>query len=356
MRHLFLNPVFLALLALLPALALLALWARQRRERALAQLGNAASLGPLLAVRRRTLELRGLCWLCGMLLLGVGAAGPQWGKEFDQAVSGRDLIVVLDCSRSMLAENPSRLRRARLALLDLCAEMQKRGGHRVALVVFAGKARLACPLTHDYDHFRDALGSEIDVEALAFDPELAAGTRIGAGLREALSDRDARYPVGCEILLLSDGDDPARDGEWEKGAVAARDAGVPVYTVGIGNPNPNEDEEKLVINREVQVYAGKPVLTRLEERPLREIALLTHGTYTAMQTRQLALGRLYLDWVADKPVREDADDALPIQQPRYLWFLAPAFVLLCAAFVVPDTCSSRARNVTGSRGNRETRS
>jgi len=342
MRHLFANPLFLSLLALLPCLTVLALWASHRRRWALAQLGNAATLGSPRAGRSASGRLRGLCWLLGMLALGVGSAGPQWGKEWDQAVSGRDLVVVLDCSRSMLAENPSRLRRARLALLDLCAELQQRGGHRVALVVFAGRARLACPLTHDYDHFRETLGSEKDVDRLPFDPDLApgplerSGTRIGAGLLEALRARDPRYPSACEILLLSDGDDPARDREWEIGAAAARDAGVPVYAVGIGNPILDDDDARLIINREVQKQPdGKPVLTRLEEKPLREIAQITRGTYVAMQTRPVALGRLYLDLVADKPVREETDDALPVYQPRYLWFLTPAFVLLLAGFALP---------------------
>ena len=274
MRHLFANPWLLAVLAGLPCLAVLALWAAHRRRQAVALLGNAASLGRSCAGQSVSGRLRGLCWLLGVLALAVGSAGPQWGKEWDQAVSGRDLVVVLDCSRSMLAENPSRLRRARLALLDLCAEAQKRGGHRLALVVFAGKPRLACPLTHDYDHFRETLGSERDVERMAFDPDLApgpqeaSGTRIGAAIQEALRSRDPRYPGGCEIMLLSDGDDPARDGEWERGAAAARDAGVPVYTIGVGNPNPDEDEAKLVINREVQRQPdGKPVLTRLDEKP-----------------------------------------------------------------------------------------
>ena len=344
MRHLFATPMFLLLAALLPVLAVLALWARQRRKRALAQFGNAATLGPALDVRRRRWRPAAPFWLPGMLLLAVASAGPQWGKEFDQPVSGRDLIVVLDCSRSMLAENPSRLRRARLALLDLCGELQKRGGHRLALVVFAGKPRLACPLTHDYDHFREALNPENDVEALAFDPELApgpreaSGTRIGAAVIEALAARDPRFPGACDILLLSDGDDPATaDREWEIGAAAARAASVPVYTVGIGNANPDEYEAMLVINREVQRSPdGKPILTRLEEKPLRDIAQMTRATYVPMQTRPVALGRLCLDWAADKPVREDTDDALPVYQPRYLWFLLPAFVLLCAAFAVPE--------------------
>ena len=81
--------------AWVPGLALLALWARNRRERALAQLGNAATLGPLLAVRRQPLRLRGLCWLLGMALLAVGAAGPQWGKELEpHVVSGSALWTI----------------------------------------------------------------------------------------------------------------------------------------------------------------------------------------------------------------------------------------------------------------------
>src|SRR5207248_5851262 len=133
---------------------------------------------------------RGLCLTLGLLAIVLGTAGPQWGRDWDQsAAPGRDLVVVLDCSRSMWAETPSRLERAKTALLDLCNEMKKHGGHRVALVVFAGSARLACPLTHDYDHFRESVEA---VDTDAPDPEIApgpgaqSGTRIGAALHKAL--------------------------------------------------------------------------------------------------------------------------------------------------------------------------
>ncbi len=77
----------------------------------------------------------------GLIALILGTSGPQWGRDWDQsAAPGRDLVVVLDCSRSMFAETPSRLERAKTALLDLCDALKKRGGHRVALVVFAGSA------------------------------------------------------------------------------------------------------------------------------------------------------------------------------------------------------------------------
>ena len=108
-------------------------------------------------------------------------------------------------------------------MLDLAETMKKHGGHRLALVVFAGRAKLACPLTHDYDNFREAVDA-VDTEAP--DPELepgpgaASGTRIGAAIHEALLAHDPRpqFHGDRDILLLSDGDDPAHDGEWREGA------------------------------------------------------------------------------------------------------------------------------------------
>jgi Ca-activated chloride channel family protein len=358
MRTLFSNPWFLALLGLLPALAWLGVWAGRRRARALALLGNAATLGPLLAIRRPLRRLRGIFWVLALLLLVAGAAGPRWGKDWDRGVTGRDLIVVLDCSRSMLAENPSRLTRARAALAEMSEELQRRGGHRLGLVVFAGRAKLLCPLSHDYDLFREALAdikkpnverkqdSEFakKSEMMAADPDIrpgpreASGTRIGAGLREALRHRDPRFPGGCDVLLVSDGDDPANDGEWAEGAADMRLAGVAVYTVGVGNPNPSAAERKVRVDGVVQRKPdGSDVETVLTEDLLRDIARQTSGSYTPMRTNDRPqLGRLYLDLVADKPTREDADDAVPVLRPRYEWFLLPAFVFLCAAVAIPD--------------------
>src|SRR5438093_641389 len=148
LQHTFAHPVLIGLLVLLPVLGALGVWSRRERRRALARLGNVVTLETLLAARRRLRWLRGMCLLLGLASLVLGAAGPQWGRDWEQsAAPGRDLVVVLDCSRSMFAEAPSRLERARAMLLDLGRAVEKRGGHRLALVLFAGRARLACPLT-----------------------------------------------------------------------------------------------------------------------------------------------------------------------------------------------------------------
>src|SRR5262249_29597515 len=162
----------------------------------------------------------------GLAGLGVGMAGPQWGRDWSQAAApGRDLVVALDCSRSMFAEAPSRWERARAALLDLARALERRGGRPVGPVLVPGRARPAAPLTHAYAHSRGPVPA-LAPAALAAEWAPAAGepsgTRIGLGLHQAVLAHDGRFPGARDILLLSDGDDPARDGEWQYGAAEAR--------------------------------------------------------------------------------------------------------------------------------------
>ncbi len=335
--HWFAYPWLLWALAPLPLLGIMALWNRSRRRRALARLGTRVGLLDVAARPGGFRLMRGLNLALGLALLGLGLAGPQWGKDWDQsAAPGRDLMVVVDCSRSMLAETPSRLHHARAALLDLAQALQKRGGHRVGLVVFAGKARLLCPLTHDYDHFRSTLDN---LEAAPFDPELEpdgqeeSGTRIGLGLHEAIKAHDPRCTGARDILLLSDGDDPARDGEYRLGADEARDLGIPVHVIGLGDP---DVASPIRIAGKTMAYEGQEVRSRLEEAPLRDIAQQTHGVYTSARTRSLPLGALYLDLAAGQAQREQSADAIPVYRQRYELFLLPAFGLLLLTMLLPE--------------------
>jgi Ca-activated chloride channel family protein len=264
-------------------------------------------------------------------------AGPQWGRDWNQsAAPGRDLVVVVDCSRSMLAETPSRLERARDALIDLADAVENRGGHRLALVLFAGKSKLACPLTHDYDHFRsklDSLESSAKERDLEPGPAEKSGTRLGQALSLAATCDDPRYAGTRDILLLSDGDDPVRDAEWRNGARIAVALAIRVHAVGIGDPN---IASVIRLDSGPLMHDGKPVGTRLEEAPLREIAEMTGGVYTPARTRTVPLGALYLDTIGALQEREDSDDTLPVYQQRYGWFLAPALGFLVVFIFLGD--------------------
>jgi Ca-activated chloride channel homolog len=336
-HHWFANPWAFPLLSLPPLVGLLGVFALRRRSRALARLGSQPALELLIAERGWVRVLRGLLASLGLTLLVVGIAGPQWGRDWSQAAApGRDLVVVLDLSRSMFAEQPSRLHRAQEGLVKLTETLKERGGHRVALVVFAARGRVVCPLTHDYDHFREV------VEDLAPDrlpPDLGptdddpSGTRIGAGLRAAVELHDPRFAGYQDVILLSDGDDPARDGaEWRLPAAEARARGIPIHTVGVGDPD--ADSTIPTPDGPLQDPDGATVRTRLREGPLREIAEITDGVYIPAHTRALPLGRLFRERIESRPVRDDAEDSLPQYQQHYAWFLGGALALLSLSVVV----------------------
>ena len=343
MHHWFSHPLSLWLLLALPVLAALGYFARRRRRAALAKLGRMPAAETVLSLRERVAGIRAVCHSTGIALVVIGSAGPQWGREWVQTATGRDVVVVLDMSRSMLAEQPSRFQRAKAALVDLSWDVQRRGGHQLGLVVFAGGAKIVCPLTHDYDHFREAL-DQLDAQELPEElrPQSGgSGTRIGLGLLEAVQHaHDERFRGFQDVLLVSDGDDPARDEEWRAGVSAARERGIPVHTIGVGDPD-NASTIPTEGGRPLR-HGDKIVRTKLEERPLEEIARLTGGTYVPARTQALPLGELFRTRIEPRAGHGDEDgvEALQVYRPRYAWFLGPGLALLALEMILGRARSS----------------
>jgi Ca-activated chloride channel family protein len=336
MNAAFTNPWLLSALLALPALAVLGAFARAWRQQAAGEFG-----GPVLGARLVRLApgwLRGTCLVLGLTLLGLGMAGPRWGRDWGQsAAPGRDLMVVLDLSRSMYAEAPSRVGQAREALLGLAEGLRRQGGHRVGLVVFAGSPKVVCPLTHDLDYFRAAVEA-IDPDVMM--PGLGSGTRIGTALETALEAFEGRGREACDVLLVSEGADPARaDGEFLEGAKRATALKVRVYCLAVGDPNkdrtipgPGPDG--------VQMYKDRPVLTRMQEAPLRLIASRTGGQMERLGAGPIDLAAYYRQWSRDA-ARADSPDTLPAYHQRQEWFLWPAFALLALFLWLPAVPEDR---------------
>jgi Ca-activated chloride channel family protein len=323
----FAHPLMLAALSAMPVLSVLAALAARRRQRALVKLGGLA-LGAVL-LRRRPSRLRAFLGWLGLVSLAIGMAGPRWGRDWSQsAAPGRDLVAVVDLSRSMYAEAPSRVELARNALFDLADTLRQRGGHRLGLILFAGRAKLVCPLTHDLDHFRDSVRT-IDLKVP--EPELGAGTRIGAALTLAVESQDGRARAR-DILLLSDGDDPARDGEWRAGVERARSESIAIHCVALGDAS---EGHPIRVGDGWLTHDGKEVRTRREDAPLREITRRTGGQLILAGTQQLALGEYYLA-LAAAAGDEDSPDRLPVYRQRQSLFLLPAFVLLSCTLLIPE--------------------
>jgi Ca-activated chloride channel family protein len=341
---LFAQPQILWLMLALPILSLLNLWAEWRRGRAWKRLGNLLALERMTPRLRRFRRLRNFSWSLGLTLLVIGAAGPQWGRDWGTAtMEGRDVVVVLDLSHSMLAEQPGRQQRAHEALLDLADGIQRRGGHRLALIVFASRPKVVVPLTHDYDHFRETLRQQDAAHpAQELRPVLSegseetgpiSGTRIGLALQLALQTHDPRFRGFQDILLVSDGDDPLDDNEWREGVAAAKEQKIPVDTLGVGDP---KETHPIYLDERKMTFQGKTVRSRLEERVLEEIAKQTGGVYMAGRTSPVPLARLFREYVEARGTRQLDLEGLPMLRQRYVWFLGAAAFFVGLALWLPE--------------------
>ncbi len=343
----FARPEAFALLLLLPALVLLGWWSARRRRTLLAAVGSPHALYGLRTPPVWGRALDRLAYPLAWAFLIAGVAGPRWGKSDEGGVAvGRDLVVVVDVSRSMLADDmasqtaTTRGEAAKAGVLDLLDAVAKKGGHRVGLVVFAARPAVLCPLTTDTDHLK-AVAAEIDGRypppecRPGSDPAAVSGTRFGAAIAAAVGLHDPRFPGSQDVLLLSDGDDPVDDREWERGLDAARKANVPVHTVGVGDPDRSATIPLDGGFLEFPRPDGVPdtVQTQLNEKLLRGIAAETRGEYVPARRDVPNLGDFFRTRIEPRPSREVSDDHLPQPKDRTAWALVPALGLFLVGWL-----------------------
>ena len=259
--------------------------------------------------------------LCGFISIFLALAGPRWGYDWQEIKSrGIDILFALDTSKSMLAEDvrPSRLERARWAILDL---LEKLKGDRVGLIAFAGQAFLECPLTLDYDAFRQSLE--------AVDPDIIAlgGTDIASAISEAevTFDQNDNHKI---LVLITDGEDLGNEGI--RRARAAAESGVTIYTVGVGSSSgelipirqPDDSIDYLRDDR------GNVVKTRLDEQTLLALAKVTDGFYVPLGATGDGLEQVYKNGLSRIPKEETRSQMKKVAISRFQWPLVIALVLL----------------------------
>jgi Ca-activated chloride channel family protein len=276
----FASPQALWLLALLPLLALAGWWGHRMRRRAMARFaGGTAYVARFVdevSPHRRAIKV--LLLYVALASLPLVLARPQWGTRLEQITRrGADIAIVLDTSRSMSAEDvpPTRLGQAQHLIASL---VDRLGGDRLALVTFAGRAVVHCPLTVDHGALRLMLEA-LDVESVP-----VPGTALAAGLASALAvlevEEGASDERGRAIVLLSDGEDYG--GELDAALERLAASGVAVYAVGCGTtrgaPIPLRDEAGMLAGYKKD-RQERVVTTRLSEAVLERIALESGGRY-----------------------------------------------------------------------------
>ena len=266
------------------------------------------------------------------LLLGVVALMRPQTPGGTETIAGRrlgaDVMVVLDVSRSMLAEDavPNRLDRAKADIAEFVARVR---GHRVGLVAFAGRAAVQSPLTTDYGYFHLVL-KNVGPDAVG-----RGGSRIGDALRKAVEAFGPTRGAGRLLLLITDGED--HDSFPRDAAEAVSAAGVRVVAIGFGSETGSEialTDPVTGVKRLLTDNDGAPVHTRLDGKLLRDIALATQGVYVPAGTSPIDIDAIVAAHV-EPLLRDDAAEVrrrAPTE--HYFWLVLAACGTLTGAAAV----------------------
>lgn len=329
-------PQGLLLLWAVPAAGLLLHALMRMREYRLRTVMDEQVLNALLPARRRQrLLVRLGLWLVAITLCVIALARPQWGEKWIEVQHmGLDIVVALDTSNSMLAEDirPNRLERAKLGVRDLVNHLR---GDRIGLIPFAGDSYLYCPLTADYGAFLMMLD---DVHA-GIIPR--GGTAIEQALRQAVQSFDEQVQADRVIILVTDGED--HEGQPLNVLNEMRRRHIRLFAVGVGTPEgtliPITDERGRTTY--LRDREGNIVRTPLQEDVLERLATRTGGIYVRATPGDFGLDHIYEQGIA--PLQRDLLETETIRtyEERYMWFLGMAMVLLMVEAMVSDGSSKQ---------------
>jgi Ca-activated chloride channel family protein len=300
---------------------------RRRRRESLAEAGVFMQLAPGWVPGR--LRVRATLWLAAVLLALLALARPQWGFHLEEVKRrGLDIVVVLDTSRSMLAEDikPNRLQQAKWGIRDLVGRLR---GDRIGLVAFAGSSFLQCPLTIDYAAFLMTLE---DVYA-GIIPR--GGTAITQALRTAMESFEKNPDADRAIVLITDGED--HEGNPVELVDELKRENIRVYSIGVGSTDgelipQSGDQGGTGFLKDRQ---GRVVKTSLKEDVLQRIALSTGGAYVRSAPGDTGLEKIFEQGLATLKRDDGESKTVRIYEDRFAWLVGAALLLLLIEAALP---------------------
>ncbi len=316
-------------LILVPLLGVLYWYAGRRGRALLDRFGEHDLVRRLRAsVNVTAVRWKGALVLAAVALLALALARPQFGTRVETLrQQGQDVMVALDVSRSMYAEDvaPNRLERAKIEIGRI---IQRLDGDRIGLVAFAGDAFVQSPLTADYGAAMMFL--------TAMDPTLMStqGTDLARAVVVAVEALEETPPENRIVVIVTDGED--HEGGLAEAIVAAADAQVTIHTVGVGSPEgvPLPDVEGIEASgRFRRDDQGNVITTRLNETALQDIALQTDGEYHRIGQGAGGLGRL-VERIEGGGREVESREVTQFEE-QYQIFLGAALLLLIVEVIVP---------------------
>jgi len=275
--------------------------------------------------------LKALLLIAGFISITIALTEPKWNPQAQRIKrQGRDVCILLDTSRSMLAEDikPNRLERSKIAIRDLLETLK---GDRIAIVTFAGNSTVKCPLTQDYAFVRMAL-ADISTESSS-----RGGTMIGDAIRKATEEVfDKQSREYKDIILITDGED--HDSFPVQAAEKAAADGIRIIAVGLGDedqgsriPITGPNGEKTFLK-----YQGEEVWSKVDGDMLREVVYATDGgKYLSVEPgTTLDLGQIYESLIASAEKRQLESTTMLKYDEKFQIFVALGLALIiCEVFI-----------------------
>ncbi len=322
------NPEMFYLFLLVPLLVLVFLVYLMVRRRTVRKFGMehlVAQMAPTRSITRVWLKF--IMIILAVSMIAFAAVNPQTGSRMEEGkLEGYDIVVALDVSRSMLAQDvrPSRMERARLAVNRLIDQLEQ---DRISLVVFAGTAHTQVPLTSDH-HAAKMILATINTNTVSIQ-----GTAIESAIDRALLAFHNNGSNNKTIILVSDGE--SHEDDPLAAARRAADKGVVIHTVGIGSregaPIP------IIKNNRITGYfrdeEGNTVISRYDEQTLRAIAEATGGIFRHGMGASMGLDEILQEI---RSLEKEAYDTVMFAdyESRYHYFVAIALLLLIADMLI----------------------
>lgn len=321
----FANPQYVYLLLLIPLLFVAYAVRMRLRRRKITKIGDPALVGALMpSVSRAKGWIRVSLFSVALLFFTIGLMRPQIGARLkEKRTSGAEIMIALDVSNSMLAEDysPNRLERAKLAISNL---VDKLHDDRIGLVIFAGTSFVQLPITNDY------ISAKMFLNAISNESMPVQGTALGDALSTSIRGFSEQSKNSRAVILITDGENHEDDAVSV--AKEAAKMGIRVFCIGVGSPQgkpiPYGDDY-------LKDKQGNIVVTKLDEVTLRDIASAGNGIYVRAGSSEFGLNPV-IDEIRNMDAEMYKSVVFEDFDEQYMYFFAIALLFLVLEMLIGE--------------------
>ena len=326
----FAQAQFLALLLLIPFFFVIQALVLKLRRNRIRKFGDENLVRQLMpSYSRSKVWVRLTFFALGFLFFVIGLSRPQIGAKIkEHETKGAEIMIALDVSNSMLAEDysPNRLERAKLAITRLVDKLRD---DRIGLIVFAGNSFVQLPITTDY------VSAKMFLNSISTDSVPIQGTAIGEAINTAIRSFSAQSEKSRAVIVITDGenheDDPVA------AAKQAAEMGIRVFTIGVGSPEgkPIPMDGELLKDKE-----GNIVVTRLDEAVLQEVAAAGNGADVRAGNSEFGLNPIIDDI---RKMEDEKYNSIVFEEfdEQFMYFMAIALFFFVLEMLIGDRRSKR---------------